>query len=144
MMLTVLTLHFLATVFMTGVIWFVQVVHYPSFRGFEKSNFPDLMKQHQHSITIVVLPAMLVEIASAFAALFGSFGRFGTIAVWVNLVALLLIWCFTFFVSVPKHQRLLLGYDTRTIERLISTNWPRTFLWSARSLLIFFLISRLS
>lgn len=141
-MLTVLTLHFFATVFMTGVIWFVQVVHYPSFRGLEKSNFPDLMKQHQHSTTIVVLPAMLCELGSAFALLFSSCGRFETIVVWVNLATLALIWYFTFFVSVPKHQRLLSGYDARTIDNLIFTNWPRTCLWSARSLLIFFLIHR--
>lgn len=48
--------------------------------------------------------------------------------------SLLLIWASTFFLSVPLHTKLLTEFEPSVIQKLITTNWPRTILWSLRSL----------
>jgi hypothetical protein len=54
----------------------------------------------------------------------------------LNLLIVGLIWCSTFFVQVPIHSILSEKKDKNLIEKLVNTNWIRTFLWSIRMLLI--------
>ncbi len=54
------------------------------------------------------------------------------------LLVVLLLWGFTFFVSVPFHEKLVKnGFDRKCIQKLISTNWPRTFLWTIKAAVLF-------
>ncbi|MEM6262595.1 MAG: hypothetical protein AAGI38_08820 [Bacteroidota bacterium] len=52
-------LHFITTLFMTGLIWFVQVVHYPLFSQISPEDFPRYEKIHMRRTAIVVIPVML-------------------------------------------------------------------------------------
>ena len=61
----ILLIHIFATLFMTGLIWFVQVVHYPLFGNVGDEQFKTYEELHQRLTTWVVVPAMLVEIATA-------------------------------------------------------------------------------
>jgi hypothetical protein len=54
----------------------------------------------------------------------------------LNLAIIVLIWCSTFFIQVPIHTILSSGKDKKMIEKLVKTNWIRTFLWTIRMLLI--------
>lgn len=76
---------------------------------------------------------MLLELVTAGALLlyFPWQGLLG-----LNLLLLLLIWGATAFVSVPIHSALEQGYAAESISKLVSTNWIRTILWSARLILI--------
>lgn len=139
-MTTALSLHAFSTVFMMGVIWLVQFVHYPSFHWLDRSRFNGAMKRHRIFTTTLVLPVMLCELFSGVALLFDETQALSPILVWGNLVALGIIWGSTFLVSVPLHEQLANGYNKNTVERLIWTNWPRTVLWSARATLFFFLL----
>jgi hypothetical protein len=49
-----------------------------------------------------------------------------------GLVAVGMIWASTVFLQVPCHNRLLSGFDLAAYQRLVSTNWIRTVLWSVR------------
>jgi hypothetical protein len=40
------------------------------------------------------------------------------------------VWGVTIFISVPLHRRLTGGYEERTVNRLVATNWLRTVGWS--------------
>ena len=51
--------HLVASVFMTGVIWLVQVVHYPLFDQVPNHNFPRFEADHSFRIGFVVMPPML-------------------------------------------------------------------------------------
>jgi hypothetical protein len=117
-----------ATSYMVGVIWLIQAVHYPAFRFVEAARFPEFARFHQRRMSWIVAIPMCVELGFCFvnAVLFPGFRTA------LGLVLLLGIWGVTFLVSVPCHQRLLLGTDPRVIEKLISTNWWRTVLWSVR------------
>lgn len=119
---------------MTGVIWFVQVVHYPLFRFADPDQFVAFSAAHQSRTTWVVVPLMLVELATALLLVIRP--PEGARALAIAGVALLgVIWLSTAFVQVPLHQRLSAGFDEQVIQALVRTNWLRTVFWSARSLI---------
>ena len=56
-----LLLQVLATSFMTGLIWFVQVVHYPLMEGWPHDGFGRWEVAHRDRTGPVVIPPMLIE-----------------------------------------------------------------------------------
>ena len=50
---------------MCGLIWFVQVVHYPLFARTDTTHSPDYPDENQRRTAPVVIPPMLVEAATA-------------------------------------------------------------------------------
>jgi hypothetical protein len=124
-----------ATLFMTGLIWFVQVVHYPLFAGVGPREFPAYSLRHQRLTTLVVAPAMLIEAA---AASWLTLAPPSGVPAWMPWSALLLlgsIWLSTAVLQMPLHGRLAAGFDAAAIRRLVAGNWIRTAAWSVRSLL---------
>lgn len=127
-----LVLTLTACAFMTGLIWFVQVVHYPLMARVGEDGFAAYARSHQRLTTLVVGPAMLIEAGSAAVLLATEPG----VVVIVSSAALGVVWLSTFFVQVPLHTRLLNGRDERVLRRLVSTNWIRTAAWSGRLVLL--------
>ena len=128
----ILAVHALATIFMTGLIWFVQVVHYPLFAAVGSGGFGSYCERHQRLTTLVVGPAMLVELVTACALVALLEGRGQTLTI-VGLGLLVVIWLSTAFVQVPCHRRLLGGRDEACVRRLVAGNWVRTVCWSGRA-----------
>jgi hypothetical protein len=127
--------HLAATVFMTGVIWFVQVVHYPLFASVSVSEFPAYERQHTVSTTWVVGPPMLVEAATAFLLFWYRPAGVSTWLLALGLALLAVIWMSTALLQVPCHEFLAERFDATVQQRLVATNWVRTVAWSLRSLL---------
>ena len=127
-------LHVAATLFMAGLIWFVQLVHYPLFLRIPESHFASYHEAHMRRTGRVVVPLMLGELATASALLVAPVPPLGAIAVW-GFILLALIWLSTFLVQVPQHRRLAAEADGREpdIRALVRANWFRTALWSLRS-----------
>ena len=69
MELIVLLIHAFSTLAMVGLIWFVQVVHYPLFAHVSEQRFEGYHHQHVRLTGRVVGPPMLVETASGVALL---------------------------------------------------------------------------
>ena len=61
----ILWLHAVATLFMVGLIWFVQVVHYPLMALVGEHGFASYAQRHQSLTSLVVAPAMLLEAGTA-------------------------------------------------------------------------------
>jgi uncharacterized membrane protein len=136
-------IHAAATWFMTGVIWFVQIVHYPLFSSIDPAKFPEYEKAHQRLTTYVVLPAMVVE---AGAAMLIAVRRPDIIEAWIpwaGLVLLAVIWLSTFLSQVPQHEKLARGFDHTAHALLVSSNWVRTVAWTGRSFLAALLLYQL-
>ena len=121
---------------LTGLIWTIQLVHYPSFAFVDPDQFHAFHAHHNRSISLVVMPLMLAEIALAALILFQK----PSLPLAIAGVMVLLIWASTFLLSVPCHQKLAESFDLETVQRLVATNWPRTLLWTARSGLLAFLV----
>jgi hypothetical protein len=124
--------HAAATLFMTGVIWFVQVVHYPLFGRVGAQEFAAYAREHADRTGRVVGPAMAVELALALAL--AARAGAGALA-WAGLALLAVIWGSTALVQVPLHRRLAAGPDHAAQRRLVRTNWIRTAAWTARAVI---------
>ena len=127
---TLFLVNFASCLMMTGLIWLIQVVHYPSFHYIASERFKAFENFHAKSITFIVFPLMLAELVTSILITLNSVTTFNII----NLISVLLLWLMTLIVSMPKHKRLSNGYDKQTINSLNLTNWPRTIIWSLRSL----------
>ncbi|HIG75453.1 MAG TPA: hypothetical protein EYQ24_13020 [Bacteroidetes bacterium] len=131
--------HLLATLTMFGVIWVIQLVHYPLFSGVGSAGWADYSAAHQWRITLIVGPAMVLELATAVWLVLDRPPAFPAWAVVAGLVAIGGIWASTALLSVPAHNALSGGWDAEAHARLVSTNWIRTALWSARTGLVLWL-----
>lgn len=129
-----------ATWFLVGLIWIVQVVHYPLFAHVGRDRFVEYESSHKARITWVVAPAMFAELGLAVALVFALSGTALTLA-WLGLGMVALNWILTFFVQVPLHARLSRGFDGAAHRRLVRTNWARTVCWSVRGVLALVLIA---
>ena len=125
-----------------GLIWCVQLVHYPFFLRSDKKDFIDHISFHKYRISIIVMPLMTIELATSGILAF----RFEPFANWniLGLAIVISIWLVTFFVQVPLHNKLSDGYDESVVRKLIKTNWIRTILWSTKSFLSLFTLFSLS
>jgi len=128
--------HLAATLAMTGVIWTIQLVHYPLFSGVGAEGFAAYEAAHQTRITWVVGPLMLVELAAAVALVAGlaPAGVPGWMG-WAGLALLGVIWASTALVQVPLHTALGARFEEAAHARLVATNWVRTAAWTARAAL---------
>jgi hypothetical protein len=128
-----LLLQALATFAMTGLIWFVQVVHYPLFRRVGAPGYAAYQDEHMRLTTLVVGPLMLLEAATAAWLAYERPSFVPPALAWTGLGLLAAIWLSTAFLSVPRHEALRHGFDAPAHAALVATNWIRTVAWTARS-----------
>ncbi len=138
----VVLLHVLATLVMVGVIWTIQVVHYPLFAGVGEDGWGAYQAQHQARITLVVGPTMLVELITAIWLVVDRPAAFPPWAVVLGAALVGLIWASTAFVQVPLHNALGGTFDAESHARLVATNWIRTAAWTVRGGLVLWLLAR--
>ena len=137
---TVLMAHFAATCVMTGLIWFVQVVHYPLFARVGREAFAAYQAQHVRLTTYVVGPPMLIEAVTGVYLVSQAAVLPNQWAFWAGMVLLGVVWVATAAFSVPAHGRLEAGFDAEVHARLVRTNWIRTVAWTARVGLVWLLL----
>lgn len=136
-MITGLVIHAAATWCLVGLIWLIQIVHYPLFKAVGYENFINYHQRHVALITGVVGPLMLVEAGSAgLLILLGE----RSLLFGISLASLALVWASTVFLQIPLHQKLMRGYDAAAVDRLIATNIWRTLGWTVRGLCLALLV----
>lgn len=121
---------------MTGVIWFVQVVHYPLLAHAGEEGFAALAAEHQRRTGWVVGPPMAVEAATAVALLAWRPDGVAPAAAWTGVVLVAGLWASTWAMQVPRHRELAVGWDPAAHRSLVRGNWVRTGLWTARAALV--------
>jgi hypothetical protein len=127
------------TLFMTGLIWVIQVVHYPLFAYVGADDYERYHQLHMQRITWIVMPVMLAELLCAIVLAMSPLAQ-GQYLSWVALGLLLLIWLSTALFQVPAHTELASGWNDSVHARLVQSNWIRTLLWSARSIIALWLL----
>jgi hypothetical protein len=121
---------------MCGLIWFVQVVHYPLFASITGERSRDHAVENQQRTTLVVVPFMAVELAAATALAIWPPASVGRGPAIVGLALVAVIWLSTFFLQVPLHGRLARdGHSAGVVASLVRSNWVRTVAWTARAVL---------
>lgn len=129
------------TLMMSGLIWMVQLVHYPLMAYVNHAEFTAYSLRHTASITWLVGPLMLAEAVTALVFLYTAKKHLGfsDMWAWLGLGLLLIIWASTAFLQVPCHEVLTQRFDAGVLERLVASNWVRTVAWSLRSCILLYL-----
>lgn len=137
---SVAILNVVFTLLMTGVIWFVQIVHYPLFVQVGAHQFTAYEDHHKRLTTVVVAPLMLMELTASVALVLLPLEPATLSVSYVALVLTLVIWGSTAALQVPLHNKLSFNYSSDLVARLVQSNWIRTICWSLRSLLTVFVL----
>jgi len=138
----IFVLNLISTWYMVGLIWMVQIVHYNLFDRVGRDQFAQYEADHGRLITPIVGVPMLVEIVTACFLLISAPSGFPRWAAWAGIAMVLGIWLSTALLQVPMHNRLITGFDQEAYRRLVSTNWIRTILWTARGVMLGYFATR--
>lgn len=128
--------HLAATIFMVGLIWFVQIVHYPLFARVGEEGFQPYSEAHSRLTSYVVGPPMLLEAGTTLLLVFLRPDGVPLYLAVAGLALVVTIWLSTALLQVPRHTALGSGFDRSQWRVLVGTNWIRTAAWSARGLVV--------
>lgn len=131
-----------STWFMTGLIWFVQVVHYPLYDRIGESQFVIYERDHCALTTAVVAPAMVIEFMTAALLVLSRPKAVCLPEVLAGLALLLLIWGSTVFIADNLHGTLASGFNNESYRALVAWNWLRTVAWTWRAALVSYMCWR--
>jgi len=137
---SLLLVHLASTLFMIGVIWFVQVVHYPLMGLIAPEDVSRYEQAHTRLTMWMVGPPMLAELASGVLLLWIRPAAVSSLQAWTGIALLAVTCCSTQFVQIPCHARLSQAFDPAVHRRLVRTNWVRTVAWSLRGLLVLWML----
>jgi hypothetical protein len=127
------------TAAMAGLMWLVQLVHYPLFSGLAEASFKDWHAFHGKRISFIVMPLMVSELG---LAIYLQFKAPSTLQLSI-LILNVLIWVSTALLSVPLHTKLEAhGADKAHIAALVKTNWPRTLCYTVKAALAFWFAAK--
>jgi hypothetical protein len=116
---------------MAGVLWVVQLVHYPLMAAVPAAAFPAYEAGHTTRISWVVGPLMAIEGVATLVLLARPPADVATWLPWAGAISLAVALGVTAAISAPLHGRLSVGFDADLHDRLVRTNWVRTLAWSA-------------
>jgi len=126
----VVVLNLIAAWTMTGVIWIVQLVHYPLLAVVGADRSVDVAVRHQRAISFVVGPPMAVEGVTTLWLLADRPDGVAVWLPWAGAVCVGVALLSTVLLSVPRHARMAAGPDPEVGAELVRTNWPRTIAWT--------------
>tara|TARA_B100000530_G_scaffold336575_1_gene291735 strand:+ start:4078 stop:4503 length:426 start_codon:yes stop_codon:yes gene_type:complete len=132
---SILLFQIVINVYLLGVIIMTQFITYPTFLIIDKNSFNKYHRKYVNIISIIVAPAMVLEIISLIVLVYLS----KDFLLVKSLILLLCIWLTTFIIMVPSHNILSRKNDSKEIKKLININWVRTFLWSVKLIVMLFI-----
>ncbi len=124
-----------STLFMVGLIWFVQRVHYPLLSHVDVDQQISVGAEHQRRTGQVVGLPMAVEGVSTLVLLVDQPDQVLWWLPWIGAILLAISLGSTVFLSVPLHQKMVSQPNTEIGRKLVATNWPRTISWTLRGVI---------
>lgn len=135
--------HAASTWFLTGLIWTIQLVHYPLFSLADRGRYAAFAAAHNARITPLVGPPMVLEALLSVWLVFDRPEGLPGWWPWTGLALVGVIWASTILLQVPMHGRLAAGFDTHAHAVLVGSNWVRTIAWTLRAVLATAMLARL-
>ncbi|MCB1109935.1 MAG: hypothetical protein KDK64_03065 [Chlamydiia bacterium] len=118
-----------------GIMWFLQVVHYPLYRKI-KEGFVEYERSHIRRAALLIGPIMLIEAITAILLIGASTEGTLTKLAGANLILLIFIWLSTFLFQINQHQKLSVRFSHKILQGLIHCNWIRTLLWTLKGIIM--------
>ena len=129
-------IHIVSTSIMVGLIWVMQLVHYPTFNFINTEYYKSFQEFHMKRISLIVIPVMTIELTSGILIFWIS--QTNNIFFNISLYCLFFIWFLTAILFSKMHQKLMLGYQILIVTKLVNLNWIRTISWTLRLGLVLF------
>ncbi len=123
--------HLVSTVALVGIIWTVQVVHYPLMAHVGEEHFVGYASAHAPRMAAVVMIPWTVQGVTTAGLLLLRPDGVSTALLGAVAVAALTPVVVTVVASVPAHRQLASGFQPAVHRRLVRTNWLRTAAWTA-------------
>ena len=125
--------HLTSTLVLVGVIWTVQVVHYPLMALVGEDRFVAYAAAHSPRMAAVVMVPWTVQGVTTlgFLVMRPAGVPMGLVLAAAAAAAVPVI--VTVVASVPAHLALGSGFDPSVHRRLVRTNWIRTIAWTTHA-----------
>lgn len=125
--------HLASTLILVGIIWTVQIVHYPLMALVGEDRFIAYEAAHSPRMAAVVMIPWTVQGLTTAGLIVA---RPGGVPAWLVLAAAgaaAVPVLTTVVASIPAHVALGSGFDPGTHRRLVRSNWIRTAAWTAHA-----------
>lgn len=129
------------TLFMVGVIWFVQIVDYPLLALIGLAEAPWYGQRHRILATRVMAVPMLIEWVTSFMLLIDRPAGIEDWMVWTGLGLLMVIAYFTVVTVRTCLRQLSQDFEPEVHQRLLRVNWIRVWCWSLRGALVVWMVT---
>ena len=129
-----------STWFMVGLIWLIQIVHYPLFNLVGKNEFQVYHNGHSVLITPLVGTIMIIELISSILLIVIPPKNVSLTISIIGVILVFIIWASTAFLQIPQHNALANAYDLEAHNILVQTNWIRTIAWSMKGLFLLYML----
>lgn len=143
MAITVVLINACSSLYLTGIIWYVQIAHYPLFPITGKELFGLYETSLITRTAVATAPIMVLELVGGIWLLFVEVPEISFTLRIVGFVLIALLWLITGFVQLPLHANLTMGFNERLFQLVITTNWIRVILWSTRTAVVVMMLTRL-
>src|SRR5215469_859400 len=125
------------SLYMTGMIWSMQLLEYPLFALVGPKEFSAYHRRHNRALPFAVILPSVIALVSAVVLIFTRPAR---LPLWASIVVAgldLIIVVVTAVREAPLHAKLDRdGSSPTVIRQLVQGNWIRTVLWTANALIL--------
>ena len=129
-----------ASVLMTGIICFIQIVQYPLLNNISAFDFSCYFKKFISNSSWIIYPIMTIEIGFALWLSFLPLQAKLQLPVLISYFLLAMAFLNTFLIQTPLHQKLQVAFDNAILSKILFFNWIRLFSWALRSIILFWII----
>ena len=109
--MTIFWINLASTWFMVGLIWLIQLVHYPLFSYVGSKEFRIFHENHKILIRPVVGIVMIVELVTSGIIIFQIPNGIPNWTAIVGIILLGVIWFSTLLFQIPYHNKLSSRFD---------------------------------
>lgn len=128
----IVVFHAAATWFLVGLIWLIQVVHYPSFSAIDPDHYREFQQTHMRRMGQLIGGPWLIEGVTVLAVFaLAPTGTIRALAVIGGLLEAAVIGV-TIGSAIPAHASLSEGFNDSAHRRLLRANRIRTYAWTLR------------
>lgn len=135
----ILLVQVLTTWTLLGILWFVQVVHYPLFRRI-KENFVQYERANLRKTAALLLPLLFIDLITNVMLVISLEKGPYTFLISFALAMNIITWFSAFFFQIEQHHELSMHFSKNIIHKLVKTNWVSTIAWTVKAALIFTLV----
>ncbi len=136
----VLLIHAASTLLLLGSFWFVALVHYPLIASLHGAAFAHAQKFHYEKTMPLASAFLLIEATTGLALLAFHPASLPRGAFFGGFFLLLLGHYLTWGRCVPCHNKLTKQRESSVLGDLSHAHWYRTGIWSARGVLVLWLL----